>query len=102
MPFPGHVSCITVLFHYFCKGWDLLGNLPAIPGAVFVNRSHPPQAHGMLMAASQKRSPAWAAASRIFEMTEPDPASGQGINVGGIDLAAIAPQIGIPHVIAHD
>ena len=38
----------------------------------------------------------------IFEMAEPDPASGQGINVGGVDLAAITPQIGIPHVITHD
>ena len=81
---------------------DLLANLSNLLGRYRGGLALTVILVGMLMAASQKRRPAWAAASRILEMAEPDPASGQGVNVGGIDLTAIAAQIGIPHVIAHD
>jgi hypothetical protein len=50
----------------------------------------------------QERGPRGAAASRIIELREPQSAGGKLIEIGRVDLAAVAADVGETHVVGED
>ena len=50
----------------------------------------------------EKGSPRWPASRRVVELGEPQPAGGEPVQVGRLDLAAVAAQVGEAQVIGED
>ena len=63
---------------------------------------HPAYSSLVRVEAGQKGSPGGAAAPRIVKLGELRAALGEGVEVGGGNLTAIASDIGEPHIVHHD
>jgi hypothetical protein len=52
--------------------------------------------------ASEQGGPGWPATGGIVELGEAEPVLGQAVKMRGLDFTAVAPEVGIPHVVRHN
>jgi len=56
----------------------------------------------MCIETSEEGGAGGAATGGVVELSEAEAVGGEGVEIGGLDLAAVATDVGVAHVIGHD
>ena len=101
VPFAAHVGGVSRRPERLGDGHALV--VEAAPVAVLVEiRRHPSDADLVGVEAGEDRRPGGAAPGGVVELGEADAVGGQTVETRGLDLAAVAADVGEPHVVVHD
>jgi hypothetical protein len=101
VPLADHVGAVTGRAHGFGEGEAL----PIQVAAVTVQAAivhHVPDAGLMRVKPGEERGAGGAAAGGVVELGEAHAAAGEGVQVGGRDLSAVAAEVGVAAVVRHD
>ena len=101
VPFSGHVGAVAGGLERFGDGEAFLVEVALVLGEPVV-AGHVTDAGLVRVESGEEGGAGGATAGRIVKLGEAHSVGGEGVEIGGFDLAAVATDVGVAHVVGHD
>ena len=101
VPFTDHPGSVAGGAEYLRNGGRMGRKFPSIAGLAGVVR-HPPDARLVRIESGHERGASWAAARGVREVGETDAVLCEAVEVGGLNLPAVAAEVGVAEIVGHD
>ena len=102
VPLAGNAGPVARISQHLCERGAVVVEISLIGGGILNGRYHVPDSGLVRIEAGQERCAGWTTSRGVVHLSEPDARLGQRVDVRCIDLAAVAADVGIPHIIGED
>ena len=101
MPLSRHVILITSQSQSLCDSQNISAQLTLVPGQFLIPR-HQSNSGLVLVETRQQRCPGWTASGGVVKLGKTQTVFRKGVKVRGLNLAPVATNIRITHIIGKD